>query len=229
VSQTGRIKWQLRDPFFSGSERSVLTFSPDGKTLYVPGEMVSVNAVDIESHSVRWRFGTSTRLDLAPIVDSDGNIYILGVDSAKAPNPSLVSLRPDGSVRWVYPHNNAFSQMMAGDPTIDKDGNVYFAFDTLYCVSPSGSVRWKKGLQIFGSYPAVDVPLTCDESGRIFVVVATDGLVTQTLVAFNTAGEILWSLVFNTSGWSVDSSPAIMWGGRFAIVGLKNLRMWMVE
>ncbi len=227
VSQAGQVNWRLTDAQFSGDERSVLTLSPDGKTLYVPGSGVTLNAIDVATHSVRWRFGTSPVLDLAPIVDSDGNIYVLGSDSAAAPNPSLISLGSDGSVRWVYPHGNHFSQIMAGDPTIDLNGNIYFAFDTLYSVGPNGVLRWKKDLSVFGTNPAGDVPLVCDESGRIYLVVGTGGFTVQTIAAFDEGGQVLWSLSFDTSGWSVDSSPAILWGGRLALEGLKNPKLWL--
>jgi len=219
----------LKDANFCGSLRSVLTMSPDGRILYVPGEGVTINAVDVQTHSVKWRYGTGPRLLLAPLVDSDGNIYVLGMDSLTIPRPSLICLRPDGSVRWSFAHDNCFDQINAGDPTIDMDGNVYFILDTLYCVGPDGVLRWKRGFGDPASAPAGDVPLLCDEMGYIYAIVTTPAPFTRnTLYIFDKDGSTIRSLEF-ANGLVIDSSPAILWDGSMVVTGLKNQALYMLK
>jgi len=228
VSAGGQLLWNLYDPQFSGATHCVLTFSPDGRTLYVPGEGVAVSAVDIESQAIRWRFGTSDRLEVAPMVDSYGNIYVLGVDSIVAPEPSLISLRPDGTVRWIFTHGNRFDQIYAGDPTIDMSGNIYFILDSLYSVDWNGNLRWKRDLTLAGSRPAGDVPLVCDAAGRVHTTVLDIGPDRYTSIAFGGDGSVLWSMV-SSNGYWIDTSPAIPWSGTLVMAGLKNTKLYNLE
>ena len=188
VRSDGVLAWSLKDPNFSGSERSVLTMSPDGRSLYV-----------------------------------------LGMDSLTIPRPSLICLRPDGSVRWSFAHDNRFDQINAGDPTIELDGNVYFILDTLYSVGPDGGLRWKRGFGDPASYPAGDVPLLSDELGYIYAVVVTPNPTTRnTLYVFGQDGSIVRSFEFAT-GLRIDSSPAILWDGRMVVTGYKNQALYMLR
>ena len=227
VSRDGSLRWSVHDVRFSGNHRAVLTMSPDGRTIYVPGEGVAVNAVDVQSQAVRWRFGTIDRLMLAPIVDSYGNVYVLAADSPAVREPSLFSIRPEGTTRWAFTHGNHFNPVNAGDPTIDANGNIYFAFDTLYSVDWEGQLRWKKSLESFAAQPACDVPLTCDEAGRVYCIVASLGTWGYIAAVLSGEGQVLGQQML-TSGLWIDSSPAFGWSG-MAVAGYKNDRLYILE
>jgi outer membrane protein assembly factor BamB len=227
VSRDGKLMWSLRDPDFSGSYRSVLTFSPDGKTLYVPGRGVAVNAIDVSTQMIRWRFGASNQLLLAPMVDSYGNIYVLATDPPMITQPSLISIRPDGTRRWSFSHGNNFDQAFAGDPTIDAEGNIYFGLDTLYSVDWNGNLRWKRSLEVIFPNPFCDVPLVSDAVGRIYAVVGSFANSSYVAVMFNQNGEILGQQLVNTVGYILDSSPAIYWNQEMALAGYKNDRLYL--
>ncbi len=226
VTASGQIAWHLQDAKFNGGARSVLTFSPDGKTIYVPGVGVAVNAVDIASHSVAWRFGNNNELDLAPMVDCDGNVYVLGTDTSTNSKPTLFSLNPGGGVRWAFIHGNTFDQTFAGDPTLDAQGNIYFAFDTLYSVGFSGQLRWKIPIPASTSTPAGDVPLISDVGGHIYAIVTNLSLTDYRLLVLDNTGAILTTVPINPTGYFIDSSPAIIWGGGLVVAGFDNGKLY---
>ncbi len=201
IDQNGNLLWQYEYSDFPVWTGTVITFSPDGKTLYIPGSNEkTVYAFNIEGKSIKWSFGEG-RSWAAPIVDTDGNIYILG-KSAEYTNdkPALISLRSDGTVRWVFIHNNL--QELYGEGTIDKNGNIYFAFDTLYSVDYKGNLRWKKTLD--GS---TDTPLVCDAGGRIYTVVFIGGGYIE-IESFNSEGNLIWQYTPSNSNLN-GASPAI--------------------
>jgi len=218
INPDGALKWSLKNSKFSGNERSVLTFSPDGKTLYVPGEGIAVNALDVTSQTIKWSFGNTRYLVLAPMVDCEGNIYVLGTDTSNGSIPSLFSLRSDGTIRWTFQHGNRYEPIMAGDPTIDANGNIYFAFDTLYAVDYDGHLRWKVGVQ-----NGADVPLVCDANGTIYLTLWLNG---NTETAIDTRGNTLWSTPFSSPTYFIDSSPAIVSNQRLFIQGMKNSKVY---
>jgi len=211
VDQTGSLSWSLSDPRFQCSDHSTLTFSPDGLTLYVPGVGVSILAVDVQARSVKWAFGSSPYLLIAPIVDSEGHIYVLGVaGGVNNGTPSLFSLNPDGSVRWSFVHGNSFDPIDASDPTIDPYGNVFFTLDTLYCVDYFGKLRWKMGLNGYA-----DPPLVCDAWGEVYVTMTPGGFAQQT-IAIDANGHVLWSVPY-INPQRMDASPGITWNSRLVI------------
>jgi outer membrane protein assembly factor BamB len=204
----GTLKWRLSDSRFFGSAHSVLVFSPDGKTLYVQGSGVSILAVDIQSQSVIWTFGNIGLQELAPLVDAQGHVYVSTVSTDhNAGNPALFSLNPDGSVRWLYAHNNSFRQIIAGESTIDLNGNIYFVFDTLYSVDYSGNLRWKMGLNGYA-----DSPLVCDLGGTVYLTV-NNSLMPNEMMAVNSDGSVMWRIAFDRF-YNNDNSPALTVDGR---------------
>ena len=83
ISKSGHILWSIGNIDIAGDEINGMSFSADGKTLYIPGDYdgPAITAVDIETRSVEWEFGGG-RLTLsgAPLVDSEGNIYVISSD-----------------------------------------------------------------------------------------------------------------------------------------------------
>ena len=150
VNPDGSLKWRLENAAFNYSVRSRirLSFSPDGKTLYIPGQGPSVFAIDVESQSIKWSFG-DVRIRGSVLVNSDGYLYFQSqVESINEGKVALFCLNPDGSIRWSYAHDNpVFSSNKMADGTMDINGNYYFALDTLYSFDYDGNLRWKLGLE----------------------------------------------------------------------------------
>ena len=165
VNPDGSLKWSLENPDFNYSGRSGISFSPDGKTLYLPGTGPSVFAIDVENQHIKWTFG-EIWLSGSVLEDSEGHLYFQSqVDSINSGKASLFSLNPDGSVRWSFAHDNPrFSIHSHISGTMDKNGNYYFALDTLYSVDYRGNLRWKLGLENVSGEP-----LTCDINGVVYV------------------------------------------------------------
>jgi outer membrane protein assembly factor BamB len=221
INQNGTLRWSINDPKFHGSERAVLSFSPDGNTLYVPGSGITVHALDINTQTIKWSFGTDKYFVIAPLVDCNGYIYILGTDSTINKKPALYCLNANGTVRWIYVHGNTGEPIMSGDPTIDKDGNIYFAFDTLYSVDYSGNLRWKLPLPGWG-----DPPLVCDEAGNVYVTIFGNSF--YETWAVNSSGSIVWKYRY-PSTYFIDSSPAISRNGELAVLGMKNYKFYIIK
>jgi outer membrane protein assembly factor BamB len=201
VNQDGSLKWRLENPDFNSSIRSRvgLSFSPDGKTLYVPGRGPSVFAIDVDNQSIKWTFG-DIQIRGSVLVDSEGHLYFQSqVESINSGKVSLFSLNPDGSVRWSYAHDNPdFTSNIMADGTMDKNGNYYFALDTLYSIDYGGNLRWKLGLERESGEP-----LTCDINGVVYVPL----WVGTSMAAVSSEGDIIWKFDFPSG--SIGQSPAL--------------------
>jgi hypothetical protein len=185
LNPDGSLKWMLEYTYLNWSESTSITFSPDGKTIYLPCWGSSLIAVDVESQSVKWTFGDSY-LRGTVTVDCQGHIYLPSrIDSINSGKTSIFSLYPDGSVRWSFPFNyTSVRQELYAGGTIDKNGNYYFAFDTLYSVDYDGNLRWKLGTkEWFGS------PIVCDINGDLYLPFGPWGY-----VAVSSEGDIIWQL-----------------------------------
>ena len=101
ISKQGQILWSIDNIDIAGDEFNGMSFSADGKTLYIPGDYdgPGITAIDIETRSVKWEFG-SKRLELSgsPIIDSKGNIYVISSDEED--NGFLYSLDEENNIRW---------------------------------------------------------------------------------------------------------------------------------
>jgi hypothetical protein len=191
VNPDGSLKWKLEYPDLNASASSGIAFSPDGKTIYLPCTGPSLIAVDVENQNIKWIFGESWLLGTVT-VDCQGHIYFQSqVDSINSGKASLFCLNPDGSVRWSFAHNNPrFRPTSCAEGTIDKNGNYYFAFDTLYSVDYDGNLRWKLGLADFSGGP-----LVCDINGNVYLPFGSSGY-----LAVSSDGDIIWQLYID--GWN---------------------------
>jgi outer membrane protein assembly factor BamB len=206
ISRDGNFLWSLYSENFMTGYAVNLTFSPDGNTLYANGYNSSVIAVDLVSKSIKWKFGRKT-LRNGPMVDSRGNIYVLTDDDSLDSNVgNFYCLNPNGEIKWKYPHHRN-GNYVATDPTIDKDGNIYFGTDTLYAVNYSGELRWKLHLKGGDNYS----PLICDAQGTVYVGVQRnfrDG----EILAVSKDGVIKWAIPI-TEERELGDCPAISKNG----------------
>ena len=203
IGMDGSLKWQLTDDRISRTSYSALTFSPDGKTIYIQGISVLVLAVDVDQKSVKWTFGNDGLLT-SPIIDADGNIYFSSHQLHKA---TLYCLKPNGTIGWskdVFarhkPHNE--------EPTIDKFGNTYWGFDSLYSFDYKGEMRWK--VEFPANYFNFS-PLVCDEEGNVYLGLSKD-LYDLKIVSFSSEGYLNWEITINDERLTGDS-PAITENG----------------
>jgi len=199
VDSLGTLRWKYYDERFYWGSPSAPTFSPDGKTLYLQGwKGVSVLAFDIDSKSIKWTFGNET-LDSSPIVDSKGNIYFVPNNY----NPTILySLAPNGDLRWSFPFSSGGGLIPNTEPTIDKNGNIYFGIDTLYSLNYEGKLRWKLGLE------DVDIhsPLINDVLGNVYLGLAGFGGIK--VMAVSSEGKKLWEIKIEGER-ETGTSPAI--------------------
>ncbi len=199
-SQEGDLLWSLFDERIYNQGGTIrVTFSTDGKTLYIPGYAVTLLAVDIGTQKVKWAYGENMFTQGA-MIDSDDNIYILTENRfTVGPGINLIALKNNGELKWKY----SSGQQLANDniPTIDRYGNIYFAADSLYSFTYDGNLRWKVELSDF-----CDSPLICDQDGNIYA-----GLNGISVLAFDSNGTMLWRI--DESLPFVGGSPAIGYRG----------------
>ncbi len=115
------------------------------------------------------------RKTTAPLLDSEGNIYVGCSDGL------LYSLKSDGTSRWTFKSDGELSSdlFMLSDGTI----YVYSGNDTLYALNPDGSL--KKSYQKLDSF----VPPAIGDDGSIYA-----GEEYQ-VKAYNKNGEEQWRIV----------------------------------
>ncbi len=221
VSPNGDLLWSYYYPGFSGYPGTSVTFSPDGKILYIPGRIPSLFAFDLESHSIKWSFGSSIMFG-TQIVDSEGNVYFNAKsESYNEDKYAFYSLKPDGSIRWSYVHDNNMAYIPYGysSGTIDKNGNTFFAFDTLYSIDYQGNLRWKRDIRGV-SYS----PLISDSEGNIFIVVSNEFRQLEFInrvAAYSTDGNIVWNINKDISEFS-GYSGAITYDQKFLFPTFKS-------
>jgi hypothetical protein len=185
LGKDGALRWSLHDERFSRWPYAITTFSPDGKTLYIPGEFdkAAIYALDISSRSIKWSFGQGNYE--WSVVDSYGNIYVTtSIDTINAGQVGLFSLKPGGVIRWYY-EKRPRKQM-----TIDRNGNIYLISDSLYAIDYSGNLRWKK------DYVPVTAPLTCDNLGNVYLIYMN--VINEfNLMKINSNGDTLFDVLLN--------------------------------
>ncbi|PKL87524.1 MAG: hypothetical protein CVV23_14980 [Ignavibacteriae bacterium HGW-Ignavibacteriae-2] len=75
--------------------------------------------------------------------DNQNSIYLNAIShSYNNSKPALFSLNKDGDVNWFYPHNSRYLIGPFPEPTINKWGDIYFGYDTLYSVDYNGRLNW---------------------------------------------------------------------------------------
>lgn len=205
ISQDGTINWQLNDERFL-TFPPVLSFSPDGGVIYVPGNSVSVLAVDINTRTIEWVFG-DRMLPSASIVDNDGNLYFTPgppypAGDTLVPHRTLYCLSSSGDVNWEFKY---FANIIEFNTaaTIDYNGNIYFASDTLYSVSSTGQLKWK--IPLGGRTTSA---LICDLNNIVYVGVQRQSVHENLIYAVTDEGETLW-VVSDTELRSLGPSPAL--------------------
>jgi hypothetical protein len=190
IDKNGTLKWSIQEDRLLKNTYHSPAFSPDGNTIYLQGETISLIAFDINSKQVKWVFGNSA-LQAGPVVDSYGNIYI--IPSNPGTNLlTLSSLTKDGNIKWQYPYYSKFAYNTE-EPAIDKNGNIYFGFeDSLYSINYDGKLNWKTfvGYNVSTSSKIVDI------NGKIYFTSWSNPNI-NTVLAYGSNGNPLWQININ--------------------------------
>ncbi len=225
ISPEGNLKWEYNLGSYSLTHYPNFTFSPEGDVIYIAGKGPSLIAFNVITQGVVWVFGES-QLGHSPVVDSDGHIYINVISEIyNNGNPSLYSINPDGSIRWSYAHNSRdLLHFHTANPTIDKNGNIYFVTDSLYSWSFDGKLRWKISLTDYKGYWGFS--LVCDLNNNIYVLTPISAE-TQILKLYNDEGELVWS-----SSYYIDArlweSPSIGFG-RIYVPSFRDSKIFSIK
>jgi outer membrane protein assembly factor BamB len=187
ITKDGIIRWSYNESRLMVNTYHSPAISPDGNTIYLQGETVSLIALDLKTQQEKWVFG-SNPLQGAPMVDCEGNIYI--IPSNKGTHKlTLYSLTPEGNIRWQYQYYSKFASNTE-EAAIDKNGNIYFGYeDTLFSVNYEGELNWKKFVGS-NSYTSSKI---LDDQGNIFFTSWTNSDVNKVL-CYNSNGEMCWEL-----------------------------------
>ncbi len=193
VNKYGELLWKLFDDSFGSVGTGNSAMSPDGKVLYICSSD-KLYAIDITSKTIQWTFGETIGSTI--LVDSKGNLYCVAKDTSQNADPIYYfSLTSNGMVRWKF-RVDGWVSYSNQDATMDKNGNVFFASDTVYSLDYYGNLRWKQNFP--GEYFASS--FICDGSGNLYSVSSSMLSYQKTIYCFNTNGEVGWTLPYYTEG-----------------------------
>lgn len=199
LSPEGYLNWSYVNPEFFSGQGSAITFSNDGRTIYIPGKNLALFAFNVISREIAWSFNKGiTRSGFS--VDNNNNIYFLQTpEDMPSGKSSFFCIMEDGREAWHYDfyYRADVPDIRHMDAAIDKLGNVYFAVDTLYSFDFKGNLRWKLKLDGINSSP-----LICDAAGNVYLTTIRENF----RLAVNSNGEVIWKVPFNTAGNSYFSS-----------------------
>jgi len=192
ISKDGNLLWKLENNRFRGDGRSGNSFSPDGKTLYVPGEPhgPAMFAIDLISQRILWEFGAArVSTGMIPLVDSDGNIYVLSEETDN--RGFLYSLLPSGEIRWKYNFDESWSWVSVLSLfSMNKNGDILIGLDQLYCIDYNGTLKWKILLN-----KSINSPITIDGQNNAYFII--DQGDSPEILSVSSDGKILTDVALN--------------------------------
>ncbi|QQS35650.1 MAG: PQQ-like beta-propeller repeat protein [Ignavibacteriales bacterium] len=217
ISSNGNYQWSLQyEQAVFGYGSAFLTFSPDGKVLYVKGSLNLLYAIDITQKQIKWihpgYFVASPQM-----VDSYGNIYLTG-EIPPHEISYLKKLNGSGDLEWIYYWGNG-QETFYSSPTIHKNGSIYFGSDTLYALSFEGKLKWKLPLD-----NKILSHLVCDANGNIYVSLGTP-LGTK-LISVNDRGEMNWTI--NLEDTNPADAPALA-NGFIYYPGYRSDKLYLIK
>lgn len=195
VNNEGNEFWRIS--IESGFKNSAPVISPEGETIYICGADSNLYALNLDS-TLKWNY-SCPKVDSVPIIDSQGNIYIIYY--IENTSSVLKSIKPDGSVRWEYSFENESDYPFEATPCIDSNGSIMIANrEKLIAIDFNGRLRWEDSIE-----PApedIHCPLACDAEGKVYF-----GCTFGTYYyCYSNDGDLLWYLLLE--GHEVDNSPA---------------------
>jgi len=225
ISSQGELLWSLPGLGVLGDALNSMSFSPDGQTLYISGNLneTSVNAIDIVAKTKKWSFGKDRLIyNSAPIVDSEGNIYTLTYHDESVTN--LYSLTPDGNIRWKYTLDTAYFVNDMNPGAIDKNGNLYYGDKNIMVIDYKGKLVWRDSIN-----GRISSPITIDNQNNIFFSVANGTSIS--FLCYSDKGVKKWEVLLgnNFSNRGTNFSPAIIGNYRLLFPTYRNNFIFVIK
>ncbi|MCA9078867.1 MAG: PQQ-like beta-propeller repeat protein [Planctomycetaceae bacterium] len=179
---------------------------------------------------VAWERGLGVHgiSDTQPVIDQQGNLYVTGCPVNQKswtfdadPRGTLVSLTPDGEVRWRYDwtwradRQNTWSQLTG--PVLVADNLVVMGsrFGWLRCWNrETGELQWERKLSP-GTEPITSTPVA-DDAGYVYVHVRD--IPTLRKIDART-GQYVWVHKFHDGTKGTTSSPTLSHDQQTAYIG----------
>jgi hypothetical protein len=199
---SGTLKWQVK----GGDQFNSPAIGSDGTIFYSnEGTIRAVTPTGI----INWQYKDSSyaiSTVWAIEVGYDGTIYYV----ASTESPYLYAIDNKGNLKWKKDIAAG-----GGDPCLDQADNIYALsyLNQLMCIGSDGQTKWVTSL--FVTDAQLNVPLTIDKNGIIYVCISDD-LNHLSLEAFNKT-NLLWKFAPNSSdnGGAVVAVPAIFNGSLY--------------
>ena len=224
ISSQGVLLWSLPGLGIVGDALNSMSFSPDGKTLYISGNInePAVHAIDIVGKTKKWSFGKDRLLyNSAPIVDSDGNIYTVTYHDEAVTN--LYSLTPSGSIRWKFSLDSTYFVSDINPGAIDKNGNLYFGDRNIMAIDYSGNLVWKDSVD-----GRISSPIVIDNQNNIYFSVAKGTSIS--LLSYSDKGVKKSETQINVfSNRGTNFSPAIIGNSRLLFPTYGNYSIFIIK
>lgn len=218
LSSNGELKWECNDPRFQAAAYSILTFSPDGETLYLNCYSgATLAAFDLINKTIKWTWGTD-KLFNTPVVDAQGNIYIFP-SSFDSGVKKFYSLNSNGTIRWEFEYSLNSEFFNGLDPTIDKNGNIYFGYTSIYSLTYEGKLRWEYRFENDANF----CPLICDKDGNIYA-----GTLYNKIISLDNNGNLRWEVTAEIDR-TLGCSPAISEDGLLFFPAYRSERIVIIK
>ncbi len=213
-SKDGNLNWSYKEERLGMFNSPA--FSPDGNVLYLQGKEVSLIAFDITKQSVLWTFGETPLLS-APLVDSQGNIYIAPSNKEQTA-VTLYSLTKEATIRWKINFTGKYPATNGGYMCMDTEGNISIVLsDTLYNISYEGKINWKNYL---GTNINDDSPIV-DREGNVYVVLIHE------VASYNKTGNLRWRIPIEEA--YILYSPAIGENGKLIVSSFDGGNIYIIK
>lgn len=226
----GKIKWVFNagDPAYDARWKSYggIFTTPaigDDGTIYLTTDANFIIAVNPEGKE-KWRIDFPMTRDFwsSPVIGSDGTIYVGSARSDESPvgtggaareiKTGLLAINPDGTIKWIFPHEHGSSS----SPTIGPDGTIYasgyisinpddsedsYKRDSgdglIFAITPDGKEKWQYRFELW-----LEAHQSVSNDGTIYT-----GSKEGKIYAINPDGSKKWEYDTKSSGMS--SAPAI--------------------
>jgi large repetitive protein len=163
----GHLSWtyHIQGPA-NGDIENAPAVGPDGTIYVATGGTYGDTPSDIEAvnpdGTLKWAYVSDGTFETTPAVTAAGQV-VAGNDSG-----TVVAVRQsDGKLAWSfsapgkYGHNGFYNSSAASDGS----GNIYIQnLDSVFAISPTGSVLWTAKVSSYSASPAMD------NSGTLYVI-----------------------------------------------------------
>ena len=160
----------------------------------------AISAVRAADGIVQWSKFTGMKWNRAVLVDSQGNLYCLSVDSLGL---YVFSADPNGQERWRYRiSTSTWNSGYGSDFVMDWDGFLYvFNGAMLYSFDYAGQLRWQRE---FGGYSDI-WPLLCDGDNVIYGLAHSEPMSQGQIKGFAQDGTVKFEMTLDRYGTTIGA------------------------